>query len=187
MPSARARAGIVGGVVGALGLLAAGCGSSGSTATAGQGSSTGQGSTGSTSATSTVKLASVSKVGNVLVDAQGHTVYYFAKDSKDHATCTGACAKVWPPLTVSGSPVAGSGVKASMLGTTKDADGKTQVTYHGWPLYTYAADTKAGVAHGEGLKTFGGLWWALTSAGTAAHPAGSSGSSSSGGGGGGGW
>ncbi|MHB8506769.1 MAG: COG4315 family predicted lipoprotein, partial [Acidimicrobiales bacterium] len=95
---------------------------------------------------------------------------------------------VWPRLRVSGKPVAGAGVKASLLGTTKDSNGKTQVTYNHWPLYYFAADTKVGQSAGEGLHAFGGWWYGITSSGSFVKPAAAASSSSStSSGGGGGW
>lgn len=179
------RTAATGGLVAVMGLVAAACGSSGATTTSSAGASTSASHT--AKATVAVDLAAAHGVGKVLVDAKGFTVYSFSKDGKDHPTCTGSCAKVWPPLTVSGKVAAGSGVKASLLGTVKDADGRTQVTYDGRPLYTYVADTKPGQAAGQGINAFGGKWWAMTATGAAAGStasAGTGGGSSSGGGGG---
>ncbi len=206
MGNSKLRTLAIGGVA-ALGLLASACGSSSSaTATSGAGSgsathassgtsgsgyasgygsSSGSGAS-SSSASTTVKLASASGVGKVLVDSSGYTLYLFEKDAHKTPTCTGACNKVWPPLLAS-KAVAGSGVKASLLGTVKDPNGKTQVTYHGWPLYTFSGDTKPGQAKGEGLAAFGSKWWAVSAAGTAAAPSSASSSSSSGSSSGGGW
>ncbi len=179
------RATAMGGMVAVMGLVAAACGSSGATTTSSAGASTSGSHT--AKAAVAVELAAAHGVGKVLVAADGLTVYSFSKDGKDHPTCAGSCAKVWPPLTVSGTPGAGSGVKASMLGTVKDADGKTQVTYNGRPLYTYVADTKPGQAAGQGINAFGGKWWAMTAAGAAAGSTASTGSGGSSSGGGGGW
>src|SRR5579863_5960527 len=93
----------------------------------------------------TIKLVKTS-AGKLLVNgANGHTVYQFSKDSKNHDACVAIkqCESVWPPLTVSGHPSAGPGVTASLLKTIKIAGGKTQVTYAGHPLYLYSADSTA--------------------------------------------
>jgi len=100
------------------------------------------------------------KLGTVLVDAQGRTLYDFAKDKNGKSACAGACAKFWPPLMTSGRPKAGTGAQAKLLGTTKRANG-TQVTYAGHPLYRYAGDTKAGQTNGQGSTNFGAAWWVL--------------------------
>ena len=76
------------------------------------------------------------------------------------------CASAWPPLTASGTPRAGSGVSAKLLGTTKRADGKTEITYAGHPLYLYAGDQKAGDTTGQGLDQFGAEWYVLSPAGS---------------------
>jgi predicted lipoprotein with Yx(FWY)xxD motif len=115
-------------------------------------------------AQSTVQLRGTS-LGKILVNSQGRTLYLFKKDSHGRSTCTGACAKFWPPLRVSGKPTAGHGVSASKLGTIKRSDGKPQVTYNGHPLYTFQMDTKAGQTNGQGVTAFGAAWFALSSAG----------------------
>jgi predicted lipoprotein with Yx(FWY)xxD motif len=67
---------------------------------------------------------------------------------------------------VRGKPVAGSGVRSSLLGTTKRSDGKPQVTYNGHPLYLYVGDQKAGDTNGQGITAFGAAWYALTASGS---------------------
>jgi predicted lipoprotein with Yx(FWY)xxD motif len=118
------------------------------------------------------------QLGAILTDSKGNTVYVFAKDSKGMSNCNGACASVWPPVTTTGKPTAGNGVLASKLGTTKRSDGSTQITYGGRPLYTYTADTSPGDVTGNGVNTYGGLWYAVQPNGSNA-PAGSSSASSS--------
>jgi predicted lipoprotein with Yx(FWY)xxD motif len=112
----------------------------------------------------TVRVAKT-RLGKVLVDSRGHTLYLFKKDSGTKSACFGACATAWPPLRANGKPTAGSRVKASKLGTTKRSDGKPQVTYNGHPLYTFVMDTKPGQANGEGVNAFGALWFAVSPAG----------------------
>src|SRR6266542_6878061 len=65
-----------------------------------------------------------SPLGRILVDSRGITLYDFPKDRGTTSSCYGACAALWPPLTTKGKPVAGRGVRASLLGTTKRKDGK---------------------------------------------------------------
>ena len=120
----------------------------------------------SSSAAATTKVAVAnSNLGRVLVDARGRTLYLFAKDRNGKSACSGACAGFWPPLIASGKPRAGAGVKQSLLGTTRRADGRRQVTYRHHPLYRFSGDTSKGLTSGEGLDDFGGKWWALTPAG----------------------
>jgi len=112
-----------------------------------------------------VKLAST-KLGSVLVDAKGRTLYLFEADKGPMSACSGACASVWPPLTTSGKPSAGEGVTASKLGTTKRSDGATEVTYNGHPLYTYAGDSAPGQTSGQGLDDYGAEWYVLSAGGS---------------------
>ena len=114
----------------------------------------------------TVSVASTG-LGDILVDSQGRTLYLWEKDTGTKSTCSGACATAWPPLRVSGKPTAGSGVKASLLGTTSRSDGKPEVTYNGHPLYLYQGDTKAGDTTGQGSTGFGAPWYVLSASGDA--------------------
>jgi predicted lipoprotein with Yx(FWY)xxD motif len=113
-----------------------------------------------------VVSTATSSLGRILVNAQGHTLYLFGKDKNGKSACSGMCATNWPPLIATAKPRAGAGVKASRLGTTKRADGRLQVTYNHHPLYTFIMDTKKGQTNGEGLNAFGGVWDAISSAGT---------------------
>ena len=112
----------------------------------------------------TSKSATVSvrktKLGRILVDAQGRTLYLFMKDKNDKSACAGACATAWPPLLTSGRPKAGTGVASKLLGTTVRRSGR-QVTYDGHPLYTYAGDSRAGQTNGEGSNAFGAAWYVV--------------------------
>ena len=92
-----------------------------------------------TSKPATVKTGT-SALGRIVVDGHSHTLYLFEKDKGGKSACSGACAQNWPPLLTKGTPKAGSGAKASLLGTTKRADGTTQVTYNKHPLYTFMGD-----------------------------------------------
>jgi predicted lipoprotein with Yx(FWY)xxD motif len=116
------------------------------------------------SSTSTISLRTT-PVGKVLVAANGRTLYLFTADKGKTSTCYGQCAGYWPPL-FAGTPTAGAGLKASMLGTTKRRDGKLQVTYAGHPLYFFAQDKKAGQINGQGFVHFGGSWWVVSATGT---------------------
>jgi predicted lipoprotein with Yx(FWY)xxD motif len=139
-----------------IAVVVAGCGGS-SSGTAAGGSSYG-------TATAAPKTGTVStrqtKLGRILADANGRTLYLFEKDTGATSTCNGACASVWPPLTA-GTAKAGTGVTAAELGTTKRSDGKTEITYAGHPLYTYAGDQKPGDVQGQGLDQFGAEWYVL--------------------------
>ena len=108
-----------------------------------------------------------SKLGRVLVDSHGKTLYMWAHDKGSKSTCSGMCAKYWPPVVTSGKPKAIGGARASLLGTSRRADGRTQVTYHGHPLYTFIMDKKRGDTKGEALTGFGGRWDPVSPAGRA--------------------
>jgi predicted lipoprotein with Yx(FWY)xxD motif len=111
-----------------------------------------------------IQLAS-SKLGKILVDSKGDTLYLWQADKGTASTCVGACASAWPPLTTTGKPVAGPGLSASKLGTTKRQDGTTEVTYNGHPLYTFVGDRAPGQTVGEGNQGFGAEWDVLSAAG----------------------
>jgi predicted lipoprotein with Yx(FWY)xxD motif len=111
---------------------------------------------GTTTATLTMKTT---KIGKVLTDSKGDTLYVYSKDMRGAAsTCTMSCAKEWP--AVKGKPEAAMGVKfAGSLGSVKDMDGTIQATYDGYPLYTYAGDMAPGETSGNGA---GGVWHVIT-------------------------
>ena len=108
-----------------------------------------------------VSATTVPKLGTVIVDSKGFTLYDFHKDKGGKPSCYGPCAKVWPPLLTEGKPQTGEGAMAAKLGTTKRKDGSVQVTYAGWPVYTYTADQKPGEANGNDIDSFGAEWYAL--------------------------
>ncbi|HET9163292.1 MAG TPA: hypothetical protein VFN89_07620 [Solirubrobacterales bacterium] len=146
-------------------LFAVGCGSGsgGTTTTAG-----GEAAARETSVPP-VKVAakSLSGLGPVLVDSEGKTLYVFAPDKGKEVTCVSECAAVWPPLKLEeGQKAAGSGqVKPSLLGSDPSPEGGEVVTYAGWPLYTYVADTEPGKATGQAIDLNGGYWYVISAAG----------------------
>ena len=103
-----------------------------------------------------VKTVASAKFGTVLVSANGRTLYRYTIDSKGVNRCTSnaTCNKYWPPLLIKATakPTAGTGAKASLLGTIKAKSGMRQVTYAGFPLYTFAGDTKSGQINGEAFE-----------------------------------
>ena len=159
--------------VGAATAVLAACSSSATSSTGGGSTSTG------TPAAATAGGLKTATIGGatVLTSAKGFTLYSFAPDTSTKSTCNGTCAQNWPPVK---GPANASGVTGT-FGTIKRADGSTQATFDGHPLYTFVADTAPGQAKGNDLNAFGGLWHEITTSGTAA-PAGSSPSGSSGGG-----
>lgn len=170
--------------------VAAGCGSSSSSSTTTTSSSTSSTAQSTTSTTSTtkpvavattapgstaqapsyeVKTGTVSGLGTVLVNGEGLTLYLFVPDKHSgKSTCYGRCALAWPPLvlpTATTEPLAGAGVNTSLLGTTDRSDGTVELTYNGWPLYTWVNDTEPGQATGQALNNDGGLWYVLSPTG----------------------
>jgi predicted lipoprotein with Yx(FWY)xxD motif len=107
----------------------------------------------------TVAVAST-RLGDILVDADGRTLYVFTKDKGDQSACSGECAANWPALT--GTATAGTGAQAALLSTATQADGSSQVTYGGKPLYYFAGDAKPGDTNGQGV---GSVWYAVTADG----------------------
>jgi predicted lipoprotein with Yx(FWY)xxD motif len=103
----------------------------------------------------TVAVAT-SKLGDILVDADGRTLYAFTKDKGDQSVCSGQCATNWPALT--GTATAGTGAQAALLSTSNQVNGSTQVTYGGKPLYYFAGDAKPGDTNGQGV---GKVWFAV--------------------------
>ena len=106
----------------------------------------------------TVAIANNGKLGMILVDGSGRTLYLFQADTRTSSTCYGSCATYWPPLLTEGAPKAGAGANASLLGTTKRTDGTTEVTYAGHPLYYVVTDHNPGDATGQAVNNFGALW-----------------------------
>jgi predicted lipoprotein with Yx(FWY)xxD motif len=164
----------------AIALTIAACGSSASStpaAGAAGSSSTPASSAGSSSAGTTLEAKTIGGK-QVLTNAKGFTLYWFALDTATASKCTGSCASYWPP--VPGPATAGAGVTGKM-GTITRSDGTTQATYNGHPLYTYVGDTSPGQDKGNGLNASGGLWYVVPVSGGAA-PASSPSTSSTGGG-----
>ena len=112
-----------------------------------------QGATG-TAARLTVRST---EYGKVVFGPSGKVAYVFGADHGSTSRCYGVCAKAWPPLLTTGAPLAGSGVEAKLLGSTRRSDGSLQVTYGGHPLYYYSAD-KIGQIMCQHANMHGGLW-----------------------------
>jgi predicted lipoprotein with Yx(FWY)xxD motif len=132
----------------AFGLLGGALAGAGGPAGASAGASAGP------SAGTELKTTTIGGV-TVLTNAAGRTLYWFAPDTPAKSVCNGSCAVYWPP--VRGPVTARAGVPGQ-LSTIKRADGSTQETYDGHPLYTYVGDSGPGQAHGNNLNLNGGLW-----------------------------
>ncbi|AZM57010.1 hypothetical protein DMA15_34250 [Streptomyces sp. WAC 01529] len=109
------------------------------------------------------------KLGKVVTDSEGFTLYRFDKDTAQppKSNCDAACLKAWPVVAADGAKAA-PGVDASLLGEVTAADGTKQLTIDGWPMYRFAKDAKPGDAKGQGV---GGTWYAAASDGKKAAPA----------------
>lgn len=159
--------------------LAAACGSS-------SGGATASGAATSSVAAGAAGGASIALTKGHLTDGSGRTVYLWENDTAGKSTCTGACAKVWAPVTASGAPSPAGGLTSAKLTTVTRGDGTTQLAYAGHPLYYYLADKSPGDTNGQGSNDFGAKWWELSASGQAITSAASTPSTQSTGSGGGG-
>jgi len=114
-------------------------------------------------AEATVAVAD-SDLGEIVVDAEGRTLYVLLVDEGSESTCYDKCADSWPALTVDGEPVAGEGVDGSLLGTSARTDGSMQVTLDGHPVYLFGGDQAAGDVNGQGV---GDVWFVVSPSGQA--------------------
>ena len=129
---------------------------------------TGQITTLTTPAPVVISTKTLSKLGTVLVDSKGRTLYMFVPDKRTKVTCVHTCAAIWPPVKLpkGAKPIAKGKAKASLLSSDPNPAGGRVVTYARWPLYTYVGDTSAGQAKGQALNLNGGLWYVLAPSGT---------------------
>ncbi len=128
-----------------------------------------QSSTPTTAAKKVIKLGVGStKLGDVIVDGSGMSLYMFAPDRYNVATCEGQCLTAWPPVMLpSGSTTSdvelSGGLRKSKLGVAMREDGSRQLTYNGWALYYWFRDGKAGDVNGQWVN---GIWWVMSDEGT---------------------
>jgi predicted lipoprotein with Yx(FWY)xxD motif len=107
-----------------------------------------------------------SRIGPIVVDASGRTLYYFTQDKPRRALCTSDylnCTTAWPPLMTAGRPRGQAGVKSRLIGSldrTKPAG--SQVTYNHHPLYRYIDDEQPGDLNGQGLYDY---WYVVSPSG----------------------
>jgi predicted lipoprotein with Yx(FWY)xxD motif len=159
-------------------VVLAACGGSGTTHTAAPAAATSATTEPAASPMSqsgpTVTTKRDAKLGSILADASGLTLYTLTNNGRA-VDCTGACAAVWRPLTASSGAAPTAGPGAGILGTASLSDGTRVVTSSGLPLYRFSQDHDAGDAYGEGLASFGGVWHVVKigqpSATSAAAPA----------------
>jgi predicted lipoprotein with Yx(FWY)xxD motif len=124
----------------------------------------GSGSPAKAKRSASVKLRST-KLGRVVVDARGRTLYLFEKDKHGRSACSGACAQAWPPALVKGKPVPGKGIAGSKLGTTTRSGGSHQITLGGHPLYRFIKDARPGDTKGQNVDAFGAEWYVVNGSG----------------------
>lgn len=175
--------------VAGLTVLAAACGSGSSATPSTTAASTVSATTASRSGRSaaTVTVES-SGYGQILATGAGKTLYDLSADTARKSTCTGKCATIWPPLTVTSVPSLSAGLTRSLLGVVTRPGGEHQLSYAGHPLYTFMFDKAAHQTKGQQIHSFGGIW-TVVSAATAkpitagpSHSASSTASATSGGG-----
>ena len=191
----RLRAGLTAGLLGvALVVAACGSSSSSSSSSAPAASASNAAASATNAPVNGIKISTAKGSGGVyLAGASGRALYLWVADTGGMSSCSGACAKVWPPLLAKATPSVAGGVNASDIGTTTRSNGNKQVTYKGHPLYYFEGDRSAGSTTGQGSDSFGAKWWLVAPSGSAiishgsAQTVGSSSSSSSSSGGGGGW
>ena len=142
-------------------VLLAACGGGSSTYGSGSGSS---GASQVAHTTGSIAVATT-PAGKVLVDPGGRTLYVFAPDSRGHSTCTGSCETYWPPVPGADAERGATAAVTATLGSIKRADGSSQLTANGYPVYTYVGDHARGDANGQGTNLSGGLWWVVSPSG----------------------
>ena len=103
-------------------------------------------------------MTATGPLGTYLVAGNGMTLYMFTPDTDGVPTCYDQCATAWPPLLVTGTPVAGEGTDDSLLSTVERTDGAMQVVYGDWPLYYWAKDAAPGDVTGQAV---GDVWWVV--------------------------
>jgi predicted lipoprotein with Yx(FWY)xxD motif len=146
----------------AVGLTLGACGGSGKSHKAASTATTAP-AVSSTSTTTAAPPAVVNtktdpKLGTILADSQGMTLYTLTSNGKA-VTCDATCASVWPPLELPPgvtTPSGGPGV--TNLAAAAGPNGTMIVTFQGLPLYRFTKDKDSGDAYGEGLQSFGGTW-----------------------------
>jgi predicted lipoprotein with Yx(FWY)xxD motif len=150
-------------------LLASACGST--TATPAAGANPAAAPTSAAAPGGALGVATTS-LGQVLVDSKGMTVYLLTADSPRHSSCAAQCLQFWPPVSgPAGAAVPSVPGVGAALAVTKTTSGASMLTAGGWPLYTFAKDMAPGDVNGQGKKSFGGTWYAVSPSGVAVKAA----------------
>jgi predicted lipoprotein with Yx(FWY)xxD motif len=106
-------------------------------------------------------VAQTKALGRVVADGKGWILYRFDKDKcrpTPKSSCTGPCAKKWPPVLWEGRPAL-KGISPGIVGKVRRADGTWQLTLDGWPVYRFAGDRRPGQWKGQGVD---GTWHTIT-------------------------
>jgi predicted lipoprotein with Yx(FWY)xxD motif len=184
----RVKARGAGCLLAAIAVVAfAACGSSTAKPASGSGSTTSQAQTSTSGSPAVVATASSTKLGPVLVDSAGKTLYTLTNTAGAPVPCTGQCLTFWPPLVLPAGATTATGAAGVTGLATVTTSGGMQVTKDGAPLYRFSADAAAGDTNGEGISSFGGTWHAVKvsaapgAAPTSASPATAGATTSSGG------
>jgi predicted lipoprotein with Yx(FWY)xxD motif len=121
----------------------------------------------------TLRAVKNAQFGMVLVNSKGMTLYRYTPDKKGKSVCSGACIAYWPPYLAKGTAklTVGPGLKAGLLGTITRSNGAKQISYAGFPLYTYVGDSTAGATKGQGFEK---TWYVVNTSGALVKKAGSS-------------
>ena len=109
-----------------------------------------------------------SKLGSIMVDGDGYTIYMFKPDARNVSNCEGQCLTAWPPVMLGkaetlANVATSADLRRSLLGVAMREDGSRQVTYDGRPLYWWFQDTKAGDLKGQSVNN---VWWVMNDQGT---------------------
>ena len=107
-------------------------------------------------------LLGTTSIGDVLVGADGRSLYGFANDTQAASTCYGTCAEDWPPVLVGPDWIVGPRLDSGIFATTVRDDGQLQLVAGKWPLYYYTGDGAPGDVNGHGA---GDVWFLVDPAG----------------------
>ncbi|MSQ24395.1 MAG: hypothetical protein EXR58_07600 [Chloroflexi bacterium] len=95
-------------------------------------------------------------LGAILTRPDGRTLYIYRGDAPNESVNFSGPVATWPPLlSPDGAIQSPNGLDLDLGGLAR-SDGGLQITYHGWPLYTFSGDRQPGDTSGQGQAA--GLW-----------------------------
>jgi predicted lipoprotein with Yx(FWY)xxD motif len=114
-------------------------------------------------ATGTAVKVGMTRLGDVLVDARGRTLYLFLAD---HGT-TSSCKQLGMRSVLAAGPQQGRTPgqprrKCRAAGHHPPHGWDDRGHLRGPPLYYFISDKKAGDVTGQGIDAFGGLWYVVS-------------------------